>query len=549
VLAHLAAVIAEWAAVIGVLVHVFDRSGTRATGLASIGMLVAALVVAPVTGMLVDRRRPQRVRRAGLVVQAIGYGLAAAAAYTDAPAVVTVLAATVALAAGTTLRPTGAVLMPAHVRNSDELVSGNLWIWYVESFSVLGGPLLATLLLAVAGPAMVLTGCAFATLIAIALTLTDMAIDPPASAGDDVERRHMHQLRDAVRSLRGRPGLVSVFVVVWTQYVMIGALDLVLVVLAKTELDLGDTGPGLLTTAFGLGAFASIVIGSFVTRRARLAPALVSALGAAGIGFVVFGLVLTLPVALIVLPVLGLSRSLLDGPSRLLLQRSARPDALGSIFAIRELCASSGLIVGSVFALAALEVGDAEVTLIAMGIAFLLLLALTIRGLVVADNAADIPVVEMSLLRRLPMFAVVAPITLEAVARSATPVTAEAGEVLVRQGDPGDVFYAVVDGSFDVAMSGRRIRSAERFSFFGEVALLADVPRTATVTASSAGSLLAIDRVAFLIAVTGTDSSRQAAWGVVRSLTLESDLVPGAALTGGMDGPIGAEEGAGDLRR
>ncbi len=532
VVAHLAAAIAEWAAVIGVLVHVFDRSGVRSTGLASIGMLAAALVAAPFTGALVDRRRPQRVRFVGLLVQAVGYGVAAAAAFSDAPVLVTVLAATVALAAVTTLRPTGAVLMPAHVRSSDELVRGNLWVWNVESFCVLGGPLLATGLLAVGGPAAVLCGCAAAALLASVLSAPDTTIDLPANQADrsDASDRRQPSLRSAWRALRGRRGLVSVLAVVWAQYVMIGALDLVLVVIARTELDLGDTGPGLLSAAFGLGAFASIAVAARITRRQRLAPALVVALAAAGASLLAFGAALTVPVAVIALPVLGLSRSMFDGPSRLLLQRSSGPEALGSTFAIREVCSGGGLITGSVFALVALEVGDAQWVLVVLGAAFVVVLVLTVRGLRLADAAADVPVVEMSLLRRLPMFASLPPIALEAVARSATTVAVEAGEVVITQGEPGEVFFAVVDGAFDIDMSGTRVRTAERLSFFGEVALLADVPRTATVTAARAGHLLAVDRVDFLVAVTGTDSSRQAAWGVVRSLTLDTDVAPGAAL-------------------
>jgi MFS family permease len=538
VLAHLGAVLAEWAAVIGVLVHVFDRSGTRATGLASIGMLAAALVVAPFAGVLVDRRRPQRVRMWGLLVQLLGYVLAAWAAFADAPAIVVVLPATLALAAVTTLRPTGAVLLPAHVRTSDQLVRGNLWVWYVESFCVLGGPLLATALLAAGGPAAVLCGCAAFVLGAIIATAPDTAIDPPASATDDDDRRPT-SFAAAWRALRGRPGMSSVLIVVWTQYVMIGTLDLALVVIARTELDLGDAGPGVLTTAFGFGAFASVVVASRITRRARLAPALLLAIALAGAGLLVFGAALTLPVALVVLPVLGLSRSMFDGPSKLLLQRSSGPEALGSLFAIRELCAGSGLITGSVFALVALEVGDPRLVLVLLGAVFVVLLVGTAPGLRRADAAADVPVVEMSLLRRLPMFASLPPIALEAVARSATPVRVGPGDVVIRQGDPGDEFYAVVDGSFDIEMSGHRVRTAERLSFFGEVALLADVPRTATVTASRAGELLAVERADFLIAVTGTDSSRQAAWGVVRALTLETDVVPGAALQSAIDPSIG----------
>jgi MFS family permease len=542
VLAHFMAVVAEWAAVTGVLVHVFDRSGARATAVASVGMLVAALLVAPFAGTLVDRYRPQRVRLAGSIAQALGYGVAAAAAIADLPSAVTVAAAMISLGAITTLRPSGAVLVPAHVHSSKELVVANLWLWYAESASVLVGPLFATVLLAVSGPSAVLTGCAVAASVAVVLTLCDMHVDPPARSTDAVADRGHQRLSVAWRTLRGRPGFTSVLAVVCAQYVMIGALDILVVVLARTELDLGEAGPGLLTTAFGAGALVSVVGATFVVRRERLAPAIAAALAVVGASLFVFGLAVSVLTALVVLPILGMSRSMLDGPSRLLLQRSSGPDALGSVFAIREMCASSGLIVGSVFALIALEVGDAEHALVTLGVVFVLLLGLAVRGLRHADAGADVPVVEMSLLRRLPMFAPLPPMSLEAVARSATNVNVERGTVVITQGDPGDVFYAVVDGTFDVDMSGTRIRTAERLGFFGEVALLADVPRTATVTASAAGSLLAIDRVAFLTAVTGTDSSRQSAWGVVRSLSLEGPVVPNEALLRAAGGELEARD-------
>ena len=292
VISHLAAVIAEWAAVIAVLVHVFDHGGTRATGFASIGMFVAALLVAPFAGVLVDRRRPQRVRLVGLLVQAVGYAVAAAAAAADLPAIVTVAAAMLSLGAVTTLRPTAAILIPAHVRTSSELVVGNLWVWYVESFSVLGGPLLATGLLALGGPAAVLTGCSAAAVVGVALTSWDVGSDPPAATAAEEGRPDRHRRRRMVISwepLRGRPGLTSVLAVVWAQYVMIGVLDIVLVVLARTELDLGDAGPGLLSTVFGLGAVISIIGASFVARRTRLAPVVLLALAAAAAALVTFG--------------------------------------------------------------------------------------------------------------------------------------------------------------------------------------------------------------------------------------------------------------------
>ena len=99
-------------------------------------------------------------------------------------------------------------------------------------------------------------------------------------------------------------------------------------------------------------------------------------------------------------------------------------------------------------------------------------------------------------------------------AEEATPT--KAGEVVVRQGDPGERYYAIADGSFTVSIDGADIDTLERGAGFGEVALLGDVPRMATIAASTDGLLLAIDRQPFLVTVTGHDSSEQAAWGLVR---------------------------------
>ena len=88
---------------------------------------------------------------------------------------------------------------------------------------------------------------------------------------------------------------------------------------------------------------------------------------------------------------------------------------------------------------------------------------------------------------------------------------------VVRKGDPGDSYFAVVSGDVDITVEDRRIRTLTRGHGFGEIALLADVPRTATVTASTDVELLQIERPAFLTAVTGHDASRQAAWGVART--------------------------------
>ena len=77
VAAHLLAVIAEYGAVVAVLVYAFEAGGARTTGFASVAILAPTLVGAPIAAVVTNELRPQVVRRRGLAVQAAGYGLAA----------------------------------------------------------------------------------------------------------------------------------------------------------------------------------------------------------------------------------------------------------------------------------------------------------------------------------------------------------------------------------------------------------------------------------------------------------------------------------------
>ena len=212
------------------------------------------------------------------------------------------------------------------------------------------------------------------------------------------------------------------------------------------------------------------------------------------IGSIVLGSFLNVALALLLLPVLGMTRSTVEVVSRLLLQRSAPPTDLGALFAALEMTSGVGLILGSLLVQVLIAGWGADAALIGLGVTFAALTVATIRSLRHADDSADIPVVAMSMLRRLPVFAPLPPLELEAVARSAEEITTTPAERVVTQGEPGDVYYAVTDGQYDVTIDGRYIRTIQRGGSFGEIALLADVPRTATVTSHGDGSLLAVQR-------------------------------------------------------
>ena len=293
----------------------------------------------------------------------------------------------------------------------------------------------------------------------------------------------------------------------------------------------------------GIGALAGGLVTTYLIRLDRLAPVLVGAMLLVAVFAVVLGSSVTVLAAFILLPLIGISRSVIDLVADVLLHRSAPPEMLASVYAVIEIAAGFGLILGSIGAQALLAVSGLEAALFGIGGFFFVLVALTLRAMSLADASATVPVVSMSVIRRLPVFSSLPAAELETLSRSGEEVTTEPGQRVVVEGEVGDRYYAIMSGTFRVTVRGIPVYLAHRGQGFGEVALLASVPRTATVTSVDDGLLLAIDRTPFLIAVTGHDSTRQAAWGVVRNRA--TDDIMADVMAGEMAGETVADDGDG----
>ena len=159
----------------------------------------------------------------------------------------------------------------------------------------------------------------------------------------------------------------------------------------------------------------------------------------------VLGAAISLVTVIVLVPLLGLSRGLVDVLTRVLLQRSAPPSELASVFGAAETLAGIGGLAGSLTAQVLIASSGASAALITIGLVFVgagASLALPLRA---ADDDADVPVVAMSLLRRLPVFAPLPVWSLEAVARGARELAVDDGTAVITQGETGDAFYAIDD--------------------------------------------------------------------------------------------------------
>ena len=523
--------VAEWALWVGVLVYAYEDSGPDAAGLTSVALLVASALVAPIAGVLADGRHPERTLLVGYGGEATLLAGATVALFLRAPVGVVVALTAGALGAVTFARPSTAVVVPSLVSTPMELTAANLLGGWCDSASVLVGPLAAAALLAADGPRAVFAACAGLTLTAALATLPlGRRQIPDAPDLDEVRRtvRPFSALAGCVRRLAASRASLLLLVVLSGQYVLVGALDLIYVVLAVDLLDLGSSGAGYLSAAFGAGSLAGGIVATVLIARSRLAPVLLVCLALIASSMLLLGVATTVATAFALVPVAGLGRALLDLTGRMLMQRVAPQDALASSFAALEAFACIAMASGAILAQTLVVFAGERVALVGVGTFFaLLLLVVSVSRLGDVDAIADAPVVTIRLLRSIPLFAPLGGPALEALARAARPVEVSAGDTIMREGDIGEHYVAVVTGRFDVSVDGEPVRSMVRGQGFGEVALVASVPRTATVVAGTDGTILQLDREPFLRAVTEHSSASRIAWRTAHAY--EPRLADGAA--------------------
>ena len=488
---------AEWAVWIAMLVYAYDRGGATTAGLVALAQLVPAALFAPVAASLGDRLPPARVLVLGYLAQAAGMAATAAVLLADGPPLAAYACAAVAATAVTVTRPAQAVLTPALARTAEELTATNVVAGWIESLSLLVAPALAGVLLGVSG-----AGVVFAVMAAVAV-LAALLVAPvrgPSATGSGGS-----VLADTMIGLRvvaHEPGPRALVWLLGLQAMAIGALDVLYVVLAVAVLGHGGEAAGYLNAAFGAGGVLGVMATVALVGRSRLALPLAAGLVVWAVALAAIGVVSSTVAALALLAAAGAGRTVLDVAGRTLLQRLAPPETLGRVFGLLESLTMAGLALGSIVAPLLVALAGGEGAFICLALLLPVSMLLVLRSLLAADHAV-LPVVEMARLRALPFFAPLAAPELESLARSLASVEVPEGTAVVREGDTGDRFYVIADGEVEVSVGGAHLKHLGRGDCFGEIALVRNAPRMATVTARSDCRLDVLDKESFVTVVTG----------------------------------------------
>lgn len=505
--------VTEWASYIALVVYAFAHGGTAAIGIVSLVILIPAAVIAPAGSILGDRYRRERVYMLSEATMALCCGLTATAMLTEASELLVYAAACVAVWVLSLVRPIHGALLPWIARDPGELTTAYTSSGVIESACVLAGPLMAAALFAigkaagVSGPGIVFGS--LAVLLGLAAFLlsgirTEFALDP-AESRPAIRRELAAGFRYVWADRRPR----VIVVLLGLSSLVEGMLDTLIVVLAIELLGIGQSGVGLLNAALGVGGIIGAAGAVLAGTRERLFPAFRLGVFLYGAPLAVIGAVPALGAWM--LGIGGIGGAQLDVTGRTMLQRVVPDEKLTRSLGVLESAYMGAEGVGAAAAAVLIAWAGTEWTFVICG-ALLPVAALALRThLKAVDVGARVPSDDLELLRRTALFEPLPPSALERLARNSVPVQAPSGSVVIREGDVGDRVYVIAEGETEVTSAGRHVATLGPGGYVGEIALLRDVPRTATVTATTDVRFLCLERDVFLRTMTGHEPARAAA--------------------------------------
>jgi MFS family permease len=501
-LAWMLGIAADTALFVVLLVVAYGRGGVVAAGLLGAFRMAPAIVSGAASGVALRRWSGRRILLGVAILRTVvALGVLVAIAG-NAPTLALYALAAAAGAVGAVVRPVQATLMPALARTPEELVAANVAWGTVEGIGSLVGPALAAALIA-AGAVDAVAGVAAAGFAATAIVVAGLRFEQAsdAAAGSGVGRGL--RLGEGLEILRRRPVTGWSMVGLVTQTLTRGLLNAFIVVAAVELLGLGDPGVGTLNAAMGIGGLVGGAFAMSLVRPANLLPSQSVALAFWGLPIAVIALVPEAPVAYAALAVIGLANAAYDAAVFTIFQRGTTNDERAAIFAVFEALAGAGVVAGSLLApvliaafgeRGAMGVGGSIAPLVGV------LIFIRVRG---AGRLSALDESRVELLRRVPAFAALPLTGIERLAGSADVERHAAGDVVMRQGDPGDRFLVIEQGEVEVVVDGRTIQRLGPGAGIGEVALLRSTPRTATVVALTDVAAVAVGSADFCAAVSG----------------------------------------------
>ncbi len=510
----------DWLYNVALAVYVFDRTHSASwVAAATVLRLVPYIVFAPIGGVIADRFDRRRVLICSDLLQALAMGGLALTAAADGPVLLVTLFAFATTTFGTAYQPAMMAVTPSVV-GEDDLAAANALNTLVNNLTIVVGPAVGAALLAVTSPVFAFTVNSLTFVVPALLLAVGLKRLGAPHEGDDVTwtpgafaAHFVEGVREVARSAGARV-LAGFLLGVAFVY---GAQTVALVLLSDERLGTEARGYGYLLGALGAGGVIAAPLVNRLASGRRLGPTLLTGLALAALPMAALSVVHNIVVAVGLMVVSGAGGTVVDVLSVTLLQRALPDELRGRVFGLLDSAIVLAILAGSLVVSPLVDLLGLSGMLVALGVGVSALAVIGVRRTLVLDRAgaaeldAVAPIVE--LLARLPILDLAPRPAIEQLAQAATVEDVDAGRTVVAQGDPADDLYAVCSGELEVEKQradGERevIAAVGPGGFFGEIGLIHQVPRTATVSTITPARLVRVPGAAFLDAL----SSSPAAW-------------------------------------
>jgi MFS family permease len=517
-LALAGSIVGDWAYAVAVSVWAYRQGGATAVGVFGVARYVAMAIAAPFASVLADKIDRRLVMVVADVIRFALVAFAGVVIALDGPSALVYGAGLLTAIVATAFRPAQMALLPNLANHPGELTAANVASSTIESVGFFAGPAMAGALLALTDVEVVFGFNALTFLWSGALVLSlrvphqpgateaTVDLDEPASGSEAEKVGFLQGASAGFREILGNRDLLLLMGLYCAQTVIAGASLVFGVAIALDLLDLEESTVGLLDAMVGVGGLVGGFVALMLAPRGRLAVDF-------GFGVLLWSVPLLLIVAvpelgavLLVMALLGLGNSLVDINAFTIMQRLVPDEVMGRVFGAVDSALIAGMALGSLSMPLLINTVGLRSGLLVLGTFVGALSLLSIARLRKIDTIALAPE-GLELLASVDLFAPLPERAIERLARSAAVVAVAAGEEVFHEGDAGDRYYVIESGEAEIVITSDLSTYAGRGEGFGEIALLRDVPRQATVRAVSDLVLRAIDRRTFLAVVTGHEET------------------------------------------
>ena len=463
-----------------------------------------------------DRVRRERLLIATVVPRALLLGVAAAAMTGGGQGVLVVVLAGLEGGLASAFRQVQAALLPWLARTPDELTSANTAASVLQSAAMVGGPAIAAGLLAIGtARSAMLVACGLVAVAAVLLTgVRPLSSGAPVQATGRLKQLKLDTVAGFDAGVRRRDA-VALFVPAAAQTFARGVLNVLTVVIALELFGLGSAAVGWLTAVLGAGGLLVGPLVVLLVRGKRVARSFAAGVAGWGVPMILLALAHAQYWPYLMFGVIGVGNVFDDVGVYSSLQQVIPPRLMGRALGVRRgmLLLSMGL--GSAVTPLLIHAWGARGTLIATGLLVVVSAATFLPRLTAIDGRISAPGPDLALLRQVSFFRPLPFAIVEHLASELQSATYEPGDVIIREGEPGERFYIIAAGRTRASKDGKQLREMGAGESFGEIALLRRIPRTATVTATSRVEVRTLAREEFLAAVTGNPESVESAQEVV----------------------------------